>query len=127
LILQALRPELPDALFFTTDLDELLLPQDKTRYTRNLLVASGYDLTLDDYLQADIPPFRNTCQTSIFLATRVAIEQRFPKRSSQPDRGEVEIKELAASLPRGSGTATGSIPNRPYHAPSTAHHSTNGK
>jgi hypothetical protein len=48
------------------------LPQDKTRYTRNLLVASSYDLTLDDYLQADIPPFRNNYQTSIFLATRVA-------------------------------------------------------
>ena len=31
LILQALRPEFPDALFFTTDLDGLLLPQNKTR------------------------------------------------------------------------------------------------
>jgi hypothetical protein len=29
LILQALRPEIPDALFFTTDLDELLLPQTR--------------------------------------------------------------------------------------------------
>ena len=44
LILQALRPQFPEALFFTTDLDALLLPQNKTRYTRNLLVASSFGL-----------------------------------------------------------------------------------
>lgn len=77
LILQALRPELPEALFFTTDLDELLLPQKKTRYTRNLLVASSFGLTLGDELQSDIPPFRNTYQTSIFRATQAAIADRF--------------------------------------------------
>ncbi len=39
LILQALRPEFPNASFFTTDLDALLLPGKKSHYTRNLLVA----------------------------------------------------------------------------------------
>jgi len=73
LILQALRPDFPDALFFTTDLDALLLPQKKGRYTRNLLVASSYDLKLNDTLQADIPPFRNSYQTSGFLTTRLAV------------------------------------------------------
>lgn len=36
LILQALRPDFPDALFFTTDLDELLLPQEKKSGTREI-------------------------------------------------------------------------------------------
>jgi hypothetical protein len=33
LLLQALGPEFPEAIFFTTDLDALLLPQKKLRYT----------------------------------------------------------------------------------------------
>lgn len=74
LLLQALRPAFPDATFFTTDLDELLLPQDKLRYTRNLLVASGYGLTLTPDLQKDVLPFRSSYQTSIFLATTLAIK-----------------------------------------------------
>jgi hypothetical protein len=73
LLLQALRPEFPDTIFFTTDLDELLLPQEKLRYTRNLLVASGHDLTLIPEVQKDVLPFRSSYQTSIFLATTLAI------------------------------------------------------
>ena len=77
LILQALRPEVPEALFFTTDLDALLLPQEKSRYTRNLLVASSYGLSLHRQLQDDIPPFRSTYQSSIFLATRLALRNEW--------------------------------------------------
>jgi hypothetical protein len=77
LILQALRPEFPDANFFTTDLDALLLPAKKTHYTRNLLVASSYGLRLRDGLQDDIPPFRNSYQSSIFVASRLAIQDGF--------------------------------------------------
>jgi hypothetical protein len=87
LILQALRPELPEALFFTTDLDELLLPQTKARYTRNLLVASSFDLKLMDRLQQDIPPFRNSYQTSIFLAAQLAIQNELRSVSSTPPSG----------------------------------------
>jgi hypothetical protein len=76
LLLQALRPEFPEVTFFTTDLDELLLPQEKLRYTRNLLVASGYGLTLIPELQRDVPPFRSNYQTSIFLATLLAIRNK---------------------------------------------------
>lgn len=94
LILQALRPELPEALFFTTDLDELLLPQKKTRYTRNLLVASSFGLRLDDKGQADILNFRSTYQTSIFLAVQVAIQNEIPHEtgaaSSEFDSGAVQ-------------------------------------
>jgi hypothetical protein len=79
LLLQALRPEFPEATFFTTDLDELLLPQEKLRYTRDLLVASGHGLTLIPELQKDILPFRSSYQTSIFLAATLAI-----RNSSHP-------------------------------------------
>ena len=88
LLLQALRPAFPDATFFTTDLDELLLPQDKTRYTRNLLVASGHDLTLVPELQKDVLPFRSSYQTSIFLATTLAIRNSdfpAPKTDAKSD------------------------------------------
>jgi hypothetical protein len=74
LILQALKPEFPDALFFTTDLDALLWTSSKSEYTRNLIVASSFDLRLRDALQADVPPFRNAYQTSIFLSTRLAVQ-----------------------------------------------------
>lgn len=96
LILQALRPEFPDALFFTTDLDGLLLPQNKTRYTRNLLVASAFGLTLDARVQEDIPPFRDTYQTSAFRTARLAIENYFSHRLPQ-----------RCDHSKGSGSATG--------------------
>jgi hypothetical protein len=73
LLFEALKPELPQAVFFTTDLDALLLPHGKFRFTRNLIVASSYGLELSDSLQPDIPSFRNAYQTSIFLATRLAL------------------------------------------------------
>jgi uncharacterized membrane protein len=72
-ILQALRPEFPDALFFTTDLDARLLHPSDQRPTRKLLVASSFGLELTDKFQGDIPPFRGTYQTATFLATQLAI------------------------------------------------------
>ena len=77
-ILQALRRDFSEAtseaMFFTTDLDALLLPQEKLRYTRNLIVASGFGLQLRDEVQAGIPPFRDTYQSAAFVAARLAVE-----------------------------------------------------
>ena len=95
MILQALRPELPDALFFTTDLNELLLPQYKTRYTRSLLVASSYGLKLNDALQADIPPFRDTYQTSIFRAVEDQLTFSHPsacERTTEPNTSSAVLQ-----------------------------------
>jgi hypothetical protein len=92
LILQALRPKFPEALFFTTDLDALLLPQGKSRYTRGLLVASAYDLRLSDELQRDIPPFRSNYETSAFLATRLAVETESSGR-----KGKGSAKAIASN------------------------------
>jgi hypothetical protein len=98
LLLQALRPEFPEALFFTTDLDELLLPQGKLRYTRNLLVASGFGLTLAPDLQRDVLPFRSTYQTAVFLATRLAI--RNGDLIKPPTEQENEPKTVKANDPK---------------------------
>ena len=65
LILQALRPEFPEALFFTTDLDALL-PQNEAQYTSGLLVASSFGLVLNLKLQKVMPPFRSIYQTPSF-------------------------------------------------------------
>ena len=81
LVLQALRPLLPDAWFFTTDLDALLLHPTAQNVTRNLLVASGFGLQLRPDVQGATPPFRNNYQTGEYLAARVAI-----RSSHGPDK-----------------------------------------
>lgn len=73
LVLKALQPEFPDAIFFTTDLDQRLLHPSEQIATRNLVVASGFGLQLVDGLQAGTPPFRDSYQTSAFLAVRLAL------------------------------------------------------
>src|SRR4029079_6108730 len=45
LLLRALRPEFPQAVFFTTDLDARLLMSDEQPFVRNLVVASARGLT----------------------------------------------------------------------------------
>jgi hypothetical protein len=74
LVLQALRPELPNALFFTTDLDARFLHPSEQPWTRNLLIASGFGLRLDDELQGGAPPFRNGYETAQFFATRLLVD-----------------------------------------------------
>ena len=85
LLLQALKPEFPDAIFFTTDLDALLLSPSKSKYARNLIVASSYDLRLSDTLQSDISPFRSAYQTSLFLSTRIALRNGMQREAFNTD------------------------------------------
>ena len=73
LILRALRPEFPEALFFTTDFDEAFTIKSELPFTRNLIISSSFGPNLNDWLQRDIPFFRDTLQTSAFLATQLAI------------------------------------------------------
>jgi hypothetical protein len=72
LVLKALRPKFPNAIFFTTDLDTRLMHPEDSDATKNLLVASSFGLQLRHELQKDIPPFRDSRQTAYFLATQVA-------------------------------------------------------
>ncbi|WGJ14839.1 hypothetical protein QEV83_00505 [Methylocapsa sp. D3K7] len=73
LILRALRPEFPEALFFTTDFDEDYTIKSELPYTRNLIISSSFGPSLSENFQARIPLFRDTYQTSTFLSTLSAI------------------------------------------------------
>ena len=73
LVLQALRPVFPEALFFTTDLYAAMLHPLDNAFTRNLIVGSAFGLTLHRKLQNGTPPFRDSYQTAAFLAARVAL------------------------------------------------------
>ena len=73
LVLQALRPMFPDAVFFTTDMDARLTHPDQNAWARNLVVASHFGLALHPGLQRDVPPFRDGYQTAAFLGTQMAL------------------------------------------------------
>jgi len=73
-VLRALRPEFPDAVFFTDDFDALLSLQSELRWTRNLLVASSFGPKIAPDRQYDLPPFRDVIETSAFLATQLAVD-----------------------------------------------------
>jgi hypothetical protein len=89
LILRALRPEFPEALFFTTDFDEAFTIKSELPFTRNLIISSSFGPNLNDKLQLDIPFFRDSYETSAFLATKLATgdwtidENRWDISSSQ--------------------------------------------
>jgi len=76
LILQALRDRFKHKIFFTTELDARYLHADQTKWARNLVVASNFDLTLRSELQGSIMPFRDSYQTSMYLATLLALNSQ---------------------------------------------------
>jgi hypothetical protein len=69
LLIQAARAAAPRALIFTTDLDSRFLDPIEYPATRNLVVASGFDLTARSQYQpiADMQ-FRDSYQTSTYIA-----------------------------------------------------------
>lgn len=70
LILKALRTEMPNLLVFTTNLDAQMLHPQHWRWTRNLVVASPFDLRLNkECHQKLFPTFRDSQQTEIFYRT----------------------------------------------------------
>jgi hypothetical protein len=73
LILRALRPEFPEALFFTTDFDEAFTIKSELPFTRNVIISSSFGPNLSEWSQGDIPFFRDTGQASAFLATQLAV------------------------------------------------------
>ena len=74
LIIKALRPAFPHAIFFTVDLDARHLHQSEYKSTRNMVIASPFGLQLEGGLQRDVPPFRSSYQTSAYLATLQAVQ-----------------------------------------------------
>jgi hypothetical protein len=93
LILQALKERFQSQLYLTTDLDAGYLDAKVFRWTRNLVIAAPFALTLRErfeYPEADrsdpgaglridqgeTPPFRHSIQTSLYLAVRAAVQGR---------------------------------------------------
>jgi hypothetical protein len=74
LVLQALRPELHDVVFFTTDLDVRLLHPREWAHAHNLIIGSAFGLSLNRTYQPNIPPFRDAYQTSVYAATLHALD-----------------------------------------------------
>ena len=105
LILQALREEFPQALFLTTDLDARFWHADQLKWTRNLVIASHFGIELDQDLQRDIPPFRDSYQTSLFFAVLQAtgFVQRLEKEDpSSPFKGTFQShpeRPFSANIP----------------------------
>jgi hypothetical protein len=73
LILKALRPAFPYAIFFTIDLDARHLHASEYTWTRNMVIASPFGLQLDGGLQRDVPPFRSSDQTATYFAVLRAV------------------------------------------------------
>ncbi len=74
LIIKALRPAFPYAIFFTVDLDARHLHPSEYKSTRNMVIASPFGLQLDGSLQRDVPPFRSSYQTSAYFAALQALQ-----------------------------------------------------
>lgn len=94
LVLRALKPNFPNAIFFTTDYDSILTMPSELAWTRNLIVASSFGPTLHQDLQGDSPPFRSVYQTSAFLAIQLAIDDRTDAERATNIRKEISRSEL---------------------------------
>ncbi|MGC2352813.1 MAG: hypothetical protein WA496_05395 [Candidatus Udaeobacter sp.] len=73
MILRALRPQFPDAVFFTNNYDAHFERRDDWNVTHNLVIASPFGNALPEiYVRQQIPPFRDSNQTSMYVGTLVA-------------------------------------------------------
>jgi len=97
LALEAMRGAIPDAIFFTTDLDAAMLHPADNRYTRNLLVASGYGLNLAAPVQGDAPPFRDSYQTAAYATTRAVLAEMAGASVINPAWRQARLFEVGRS------------------------------
>ncbi len=73
MILRALRPAFPGAVFFTTDLDASMDDASQYEWTQNLIVASRFGLRAHEVYQGWSPPFREGYQTGFYLGCLEAL------------------------------------------------------
>src|SRR6185436_9518792 len=80
LLLQSLHKLFPRTIFFTTDLDARLLHPSELKWSRNLIVASSFNLKIHDddsvHSESPPPPFRDSYQVGQYLATLMAFDHR---------------------------------------------------
>jgi len=100
LIIKALRPAFPYAIFFTVDLDARHLHPSEYKSTRNMVTASPFGLQLEGGLQRDVPPFRSSYQTSAYFAALQAVEHvTCESHGHQPREGPCTSAYHAALTP----------------------------
>jgi hypothetical protein len=85
-LLKAFRPMLPEAVFFTNNLDARLAHPDEWNETHNLVVVSARGLSLKDSdpKVQHVAPFRDSGQTALFEATLKATGQIYPGDNATP-------------------------------------------
>jgi hypothetical protein len=96
LIMKAMHPAFPQAVFFTTDLNAAMLHPSDNHDARNLVVASGYGLTLNPGLQQGVPPFRDSYETASFVAARLAASSSIGENRAEQWRAP-QIFEIGRS------------------------------
>lgn len=92
LILQALRKDLPWALFFTTDLDSRYVHPSQQQWTQNLIVASSFGLDPNSGHRLHVPPFRDSYQTAMFKAVEYALGKPLDQGSPYRPRKAKRVK-----------------------------------
>lgn len=128
MILEALRPQFPGAMFLTTDLDARYLHARHAPFTRNLIVASHFGLTPEagpggaTELQNDgvlraAPEFRDGYQTGVWHTVRalaLGVEPRPPLTASVYEIGRSRAIQLnaqaGASVKSEGGIESPSVP-----------------
>lgn len=115
LVLQAVRPELPSAVFFTTDLDSLYFQRDFQTFTRNLVVASAAGLVPKvpagmPEITWRLPPLRDCYQTILVEQTWHAL--RGPRTEHPLDTGDrsARVYEIAAGQEVEQQPSPGDLP-----------------
>ena len=74
MILRALRPEFPDAIFFTNDFDAHFERHADWSDVRNLVIVSPFGSTLPGW-QENTAPFRDSAQSAMYAGTLVATKK----------------------------------------------------
>jgi hypothetical protein len=116
-LLKALRPILPQAIFFTNHLDARFAHPDEWKEAHNLIVVSENDLTVchanEPHDQSKKPqefaPFRDSGQTALFQATIEAVTQVDPETVKPRTPFIFEIGRDGAVLLNGPETGADKI------------------
>jgi hypothetical protein len=96
MILRALRPEFPEAIFFTNGYDAHFERREDWRDVRSLVIASPFGGKLPKELEVTethVTPFRDSGQTSMYVATLLAT-QRLGETAVQKLTTNVRIFEI---------------------------------
>ena len=108
-LLKALRPVLPEAVFFTNHLDARLAHPDEWKETHNLVVVSAFRLSINESLNKrqkqryqNVAPFRDSGQTALYEATlesmgKVEARDAIPNSPLIFEIGRYGPKELSIS------------------------------